>query len=121
MKQLLFTLFMLNGIICQAQVEDTVQIDKPDVLLSDFSVEMNFHSLDELEGFEAEEFREILETVKQDAPLSFKIIYSEEKKLDDKGNQISYTIKGNSNEIESFLQKINKAQRSFENYLNNKK
>ena len=115
MKVLLTFLALTSSIYCSAQLVS----NKGYVKLENFSINVTVDSIKDLKStFKVGDFEDVLEDVAPNQAILFKLTCNNQSK--NGRNNISYTITGNSNKPEAFLEHIQKVRKSAIEYYKNK-
>ena len=95
---------------------------KNKTLVENVGITVEVDSADEIEKtFKVEDIKEILESTNENETITFKIICNGKTMSNGKKSHMSYKIEGNSDEMDNFLNSVEKIRTSAINYYNNKK
>ncbi|MFD1063036.1 hypothetical protein ACFQ1Q_07240 [Winogradskyella litorisediminis] len=123
MKNLVVALALTLGTVISVNAQKLKgNVNYNDVKVESLSISVEVDSAEEIEStFSIEDFEEILNETEAKDELSFKIKCNGKKMSNGKSSSVSYTVKGNINEKQKFLESIAKVRASAIKYYNSKK
>lgn len=123
MKKIITVLSLLIATVSFAQTNLTgnAKAANGEIKIEKFSIEVIIDSLEEAEStFKTEDIMELLEMSDENEELSLKIVCNGETMSNGKKSNMSYTVKGNTNDKDGFIQNAEKIRNAAINYYKNK-
>ncbi len=123
MKQLVIAallLWSLNGIAQESETENINSIEK--VKVENLDIVVTVDSAEEIKRtFKVEDIKEMFDLTGDNESVSFKLICNGETMSNGEQSQLSYKIKGNSNNVEDFIIRVKELRDAAIKYYNKKK
>lgn len=92
---------------------------KENVKIKNFAISVTVDSASDVKSiFKVKDFKTVLNTLKQDEDISFKITCSNNQ--NGYKSNVSYTVRGNSNNTSAFLKRVKKVRAAAIKYYQNK-
>ncbi|NRB60819.1 MAG: hypothetical protein HRU50_12885 [Winogradskyella sp.] len=123
MKQLVITalfLWSLNGMAQDSETTNINSIEK--VKVENLDIVVTVDSAEEIKRtFKVEDIKEMFDLTGDNESVSFKLICNGETMSNGEQSQLSYKIKGNSNNVEDFIVRVKELRDAAIKYYNKKK
>ncbi|GAB5565405.1 MAG: hypothetical protein Wins2KO_24680 [Winogradskyella sp.] len=123
MKQLVITALFLWSLNGMAQDSETTNIDSIEkVKVENLDIVVTVDSAEEIKRtFKVEDIKEMFDLTGDNESVSFKLICNGETMSNGEQSQLSYKIKGNSNNVEDFIVRVKELRDAAIKYYNKKK
>lgn len=115
----LFVIALSFGQTGSKSLQSTTQIEKPE--LNSIAIQVQVDSAEDLENtFNIEDLKEVFALSAEDQDITLKIICNGEPMSNGVKSSMSYKIKGNTSDIDSFLKQAEKIRNGAIGYYNSK-
>ena len=122
MKHLFTSLLFLWVTICFSQSDEVnSQLTSNNMKISGLSISVSVDSAEEIEStFNIKNIQEILDKIDENEEVTFEIICNGDKMSNDVKSKLSYSINGNTNDIDGFIRSVRKIRNAAIKYYKNK-
>jgi len=122
MKRVLIILGLLIATVSISYAQDIKsQLTMEDIQLKDLKVSVTVDSAEEVEAvFDLKDIKALIGEVKENEDISFDIICNGDKMSNGAKSTLSYSITGNTKDINGFLKSVKKIRKAAIKYYKNK-
>ncbi|WP_091420796.1 hypothetical protein [Formosa sp. Hel1_31_208] len=122
MKQVLTILGLLIATVSMSYAQDIKgQVTMEDIQLKDLKVSVTVDSAKEVEAvFDLKDIKALLGEVKENEDISFEIICNGNNMSNGAKSTLSYSVTGNTKDINGFLKSLKKIRKAAIKYYQNK-